>query len=114
MWITYHQEYYIIFHEYLRNDKPKYWNDKQIKFNDKKAIKKIKYYLYNYDEYNNDPYYSNYKLGKIRSLESYFKYAKIDINNIKHKNNFFSLLYSLSYSLFLIVFLIFIVIYFII
>jgi len=71
----------IVFHEYLRDDKPKYWNDKQIKFNDKKAIKKIKYYLYNYNHYNTEPYYSNYKLGTIRSLESYYKYANIDIKN---------------------------------
>ena len=97
----------IIFHEYLRNDKPKYWNDKQIKFNDKKAIKKIKYYLYDYHEYNRDPYYSNYKLGTVRTLESYFKYAKIDIdknennNYKKHKIYLFSFLFIILFIAFI-------------
>ena len=94
----------IIFHEYLRNDKPKYWNDKKIKFNDKKANKKIKYYLYNYDNKNIDPYYNNYKLGTVRTLEDYYKYAKINIYNYKNnKKIYLSILMILMAILLLII-----------
>jgi len=74
----------IIFHEYLRNNKPKYWNEPKIKFDDRKALNKVRYYLFNNDK-NSDPYYGNYKLGSIRPLEDYYKFANIDINYYKRR-----------------------------
>jgi hypothetical protein len=81
----------VIYHVYIRNDKPKYWNEKKIIFNDNKALNKVRYYLFNYNINNNNPYYNNYKLGTIRNINDYYNFLKIDINKYKkylNKNNY--------------------------
>jgi len=75
----------IVYHEYTRSNKPKYWDEPLIKFDNRKALKKVRFYLFNYDENNKDPYYYNYKLGKIRTIEDFYRFANIDINIYKKK-----------------------------
>ena len=72
----------IIFHEYLRNNKPKYWQEPKIIFDDRKALEKVCYYLFDY-HYNKN---NNYKLGTKRTLEDYYKFANIDIKYYKNKS----------------------------
>ena len=88
-WDVFAPKINIIFHEYLRNNKPKYWNEPTIVFNDKKALDKVRYYLFNHDHNNNtkNPYYNNYKLGTKRSIKDYYKFANIDINIYNKKKN---------------------------
>ena len=90
-WDVFAPKINIIFHEYLRNNKPKYWNEPAIIFNDKKALDKVRYYLFNHDnDHDNNtknPYYNNYKLGKKRSIKDYYKFANIDINIYNKKKN---------------------------
>ena len=76
----------IVYHEYIRSNKPKYWDEPRINFNNKKALKKIRFYLFNYDDNKTDPYYFNYRLGKQRTIQDFYKFANIDIN--LYKNNF--------------------------
>jgi UDP-GlcNAc:polypeptide alpha-N-acetylglucosaminyltransferase len=75
----------IIFHEYLRDNKPKYWNEPKIIFDDRKALNKVRYYLLNNNNKTNNPYYNNYKLGSIRTLKDYYKFANININKYYSK-----------------------------
>ena len=62
----------IIYHEYIRNDKPKYHDDNKDKFDNKKAMEKVKLLL-NADINKED----DYGLGKIRTLNDFYKNCKI-------------------------------------
>lgn len=76
----------IIYHEYIRNEKPKYWNESRIAFDDRKALAKIRFYLFNYNENLKDPYYYNYKLGTKRTIDDFYKFANIDIKKYNYNN----------------------------
>jgi len=93
----------IIFHDYERKNEPKYWNEPQIIFDDRKALKKVRYYLFHYDYNNKNPYYSNYKLGNIKTIDEFYKLANVNIN--KYKNNKFIIFISILIILFLIFYL---------
>lgn len=95
----------IIFHEYLRDNKPKYWNEQKIIFDDRKALNKVRYYLLNNNK-NNNPYYGNYKLGSVRTLEDYYKFANININKYYLKKN--NLIYITIFIFIVIIILIYI------
>ena len=98
----------VIYHEYERNDKPKYWNEQQIIFDYRKALQKVRYYLFNYDYNNKNPYYSNYKLGSIRTIDEFYKITNININDYK-KNNL--LINGLIIILMILIFIIIILLY---
>lgn len=66
----------IIYHEYTRELKPKYWDDINITFDDRNALNKVRNYIYNKTK--NIPYYNNYKLGTKRKLEDFYKIANIN------------------------------------
>ena len=80
----------IIYHEYIRNGKPKVWDDN--KYTDKDAFEKIKqminlestHNLPNHIKYNMD----KYGLGKERTLQDYYDFAGIDIKNKRVYKNF--------------------------
>jgi len=80
----------ILFHEYGRKEKPRYWDDN--KFSDVDALEKIKqmigldstHKLSENIKYNID----KYGLGKERSLEDYYKFAGIDTKNKIITKNF--------------------------
>lgn len=76
----------IVFHKYIRKNEPKFWDDND--FDDKEAVKKLKYILGLDDEVNNFKNLELYGLGKVRSLEEYYDYAGIDIKNKKVYKNF--------------------------
>ena len=103
----------IIYHEYTRNDKPKYHDDNKDKFDNTKAIQKVKSLL------NNDDNYKNYEygLGKIRTLNDFYKNCEIintnNTNNTNNSNNANNNTYSIIGLLLLILTLI-IIIFFII
>ena len=77
----------IIYHEYIRKDKPKYFIDNSKTYNPNNAELKVKRLLSL--EENNDN--ERYGLGKIRTLKSFYSNAKIlsienFTNNNKNKN----------------------------
>ena len=65
----------IIYHEYTRDEKPKYNTDNKDKLDSSKAQERVKNILN--IEYKEDDKYNEYGLGKIRTLEEY--YANITI-----------------------------------
>jgi hypothetical protein len=71
----------ILYHEYTREESPKIWTDKNYKDDD--AVKKVKDIIYN----GNDDY-GRYGLGKVRSLQDFFTFAGIDLDNRKITKNF--------------------------
>jgi len=75
----------IAFHEYTRKDKPKIWTDKQ--YSDSEAFEKVKELigLKNSSGLLND---YKYGLGKKRSLQQYYEFAGIDLENKKVTKNF--------------------------
>jgi len=77
----------ICFHEYLRNNKPKYWQESKINFDDTKALDKVRYYLFNDKNKSNHNYYNNYCLGTKRTLNNYYKFANINIEYYKNIHN---------------------------
>jgi len=82
----------IIFHEYTRKDKPKIWTDNPT-YSDMDAFEKVKYYigLVSDDSKIKDNLKKNlhkYGLGSERSLDDYYNFAGIDINNKIVKKNF--------------------------
>jgi [Skp1-protein]-hydroxyproline N-acetylglucosaminyltransferase len=89
-WDIYSPDKNIIFHHYTRSDEPKVWNDK--KFDSQDAMKKVKYYLKMIDKKDVpeklQKELDRYGLGKIRSIEDYYKFAGIDVNNKKINKNF--------------------------
>jgi len=93
-WDIYTPTENIIFHEYERKDKPKIWTDNPY-YSDLPAFNKVKYYigLIQEKEKNNlDKHISNnldkYGLGKVRTLEDYYRFTGIDIANKKVYTNF--------------------------
>ena len=82
----------IVFHEYTRKDKPKIWTDNPT-YSDMDAFEKVKYYigLVSDDSKIKDNFKTNlhkYGLGSKRSLQDYYNFAGIDINNKNVKKNF--------------------------
>lgn len=81
----------VVFHEYTRATKPKVWTDNQ--YSDEQAFNKVKKYLNLIDDsvgiredisVNMD----KYGLGKDRSLQDYYNFAGIDMENKKVTTNF--------------------------
>ena len=89
-WDIYSPDKNIIFHHYTRSDEPKVWNDK--KFNGDDALKKVKYYLKMIDKKDVpeklQKELDRYGLGNERTIEDYYKFAGIDVNNKKINKNF--------------------------
>jgi hypothetical protein len=83
----------VVFHEYVRAEKPKIWTDNPY-YSDEEAFKKVKQYLNLIDDANTgirDDVKVNmdkYGLGNVRSLQDYFNYAGIDIQNKTVNSNF--------------------------
>ena len=100
----------ILFHEYIRDDKPKYFIDNNKTFNPNKAELKVKKLisLDNNDKDNKDKDNDEkYGLGKVRTLESFYSNAKI-LSNIetfinKNKNNNYLQIIVLILLLFIII-----------
>lgn len=82
-WDVFTPKINIIYHEYLRNDKPKYHDDNRDKFDNKKAIEKVKSLLNNDND--NDNY--DYGLGKIRTLNDFYNNCEIINSNSTNTNN---------------------------
>jgi [Skp1-protein]-hydroxyproline N-acetylglucosaminyltransferase len=88
-WDIYSPNKNIVFHKYTRKDEPHVWDDNV--FNDLEAFAKVK----NLIGLSNEPIPESvnkqleiYGLGKSRSLQDYYKFAGIDINNKKVTSNF--------------------------
>jgi hypothetical protein len=75
----------IAFHEYTRAEKPKIWTDKR--YTDKEAFEKVKQ-LIGLKEQNKNLDDYKYGLGKVRSLEEYYNFAGIDLQNKKVNKDF--------------------------
>ena len=73
----------IIYHEYGRENKPKYFIDNNKTYNPKNAILKVKRLL-SLSLDNND---EKYGLGKIRTLKSFYSNATILSNNNDNNNH---------------------------
>ena len=76
----------ILFHEYTRKDKPKFWKD--MKYSSENAKKKVKTLLKLIDTHLDDLKNYAYGLGTKRTLEDYYKFAGIDVKNKKITKNF--------------------------
>lgn len=102
----------VIYHEYVRKDKPKYHDDNKDKFDNKKAIEKVKQILNNNKNNKNEIHDNDdYGLGKVRTLDDFYKNCKIinnenDKNNENKKINIYLILF-LSFSLFSLLFYLF-------
>jgi [Skp1-protein]-hydroxyproline N-acetylglucosaminyltransferase len=96
----------ILFHEYYREDKPKYFIDNTKTFNPSKAQIKVKNLL---DVNFNDPE-EKYGLGKIRTLNDFYSNAKILSNIEKFANKIKNNIINISLIFFMILFLIVIII----
>lgn len=81
----------VVFHEYTRATKPKIWTDNPY-YIDVPAFDKVKHYLKLMDNVNvRDDLKFNldkYGLGSVRSLEDYYRFAGIDLENKKVYKNF--------------------------
>ena len=94
----------IIFHEYYREDKPKYFKDNAKNFNPSKAQIKVKNLL---DINFNDPE-EKYGLGKVRTLSNFYSNAKIlsgieKFTNKNINNNNISLIFLMILFLIIII-----------
>jgi len=85
----------ICFHEYTREGKPKFWSD--LTYNDSKAFNKMLVYLNLNDTKDTkniqvDQIHTSgnpkYGMGKVRSLDDYYRFANIDIKNKRVRSNF--------------------------
>lgn len=74
----------IAFHEYTRAEKPKIWTDKV--YTDTEAFQKVKELIGLVG--NNTLANYKYGLGKERSLQDYYEFAGIDLENKKVSKNF--------------------------
>ena len=82
----------VVFHEYTRAEKPKIWTDNPY-YVDTPAFEKVKYYLKLMDGQKDVEGYlkfnlDKYGLGKARTLEDYFNFAGIDVENKRVYKNF--------------------------
>jgi len=92
-WDVYTPNQNIVYHEYTRANKPKIWTDNPT-YRDDPAFNKVKHYLQLVNQdlgqlpeevtVNMD----KYGLGKIRTLESYWKFAGVDVKNKTVSSNF--------------------------
>ena len=81
-WDIYTPSENIAFHYYTRADEPKIWTDK--KYSDEDAFNKVKEIIGLINTNKNH----EYGLGNERSLDDYYKFAGIDINNKTVNKNF--------------------------
>jgi GT2 family glycosyltransferase len=93
-WDIYSPPEHIVYHEYTRADKPKYWNE--VKHDDRDAILKVKKYLKMVPQNTKIPEYlaknyGHYGLGHDRTIEQYYDFAGIDLKNQKVVKNFCTL-----------------------
>lgn len=70
----------IIYHEYLRQTKPKFWDEPLCKFDDSKAISIVNKFIFNL----------NYKEKTNRTIKDFYKYADININDYYFYNIYFN------------------------
>ena len=82
----------IVFHEYTRADKPKIWTDNPY-YSDMPAFDKVRYYIgLDKDDSKITPdlkiNLDKYGLGKVRSLDDYYKYSGIDKDKKEVTTNF--------------------------
>lgn len=76
----------VIYHYYIRESQPKFWNDNK-EIDDQDAIDKVKYLLKldKIDKSNINKHVSKnldiYGLGKERTLEQYYEYIGLNLNN---------------------------------
>lgn len=79
----------IIFHEYTRKGKPKIWTDNPY-YSDMIAFNKVKHYLGLDNNIPTDKYINldKYGLGKSRTIQEFYDFAGIDINNKRMIKNF--------------------------
>jgi hypothetical protein len=87
----------VVFHYYTRSEQPKIWTDNPY-YSDENAFEKVKKYLNLLDKDKqttplpaNHPIMNNfdkYGLGNVRTLQDYYDFAKIDIENKKVHSNF--------------------------
>ena len=82
----------IVFHEYTRSTKPKIWTDNPT-YSDMPAFEKVKYYIGIIDNSSKltpeiKVNLDKYGLGKERTLQQYYDYAKIDLKNKTVSSNF--------------------------
>lgn len=75
----------IVYHLYTRKDSPKIWTDK--KYTDIDAFEKVKTLLKLSKQQSNLESYS-FSFGKQKTLEQYYEFAGIDIENKKSNKNF--------------------------
>lgn len=66
----------VIYHAYIRSDKPKYHDDNKDKFDNTKALEKVKNMLNKNNETTYDKY-GDYGLGKVRTLDSFYENCEI-------------------------------------
>lgn len=77
----------VIYHYYTRSEEPKYWTDKKGEVDDTDALQKLKYLLglENIDKENINKYIKKnldiYGLGNRRTIQDYYKFAGIQLNN---------------------------------
>lgn len=88
----------VIYHYYTRSDEPKYWTDNKEKnengvVDDSDALQKVKFLL-GLEEIDKDSINKHvkknldvYGLGKIRSIQDYYNFAGIQLNNNKNKED---------------------------
>ena len=74
----------LIYHEYGRENKPKYHTDNKKTFSPDKAILKVKRLL-SLDNINDE--YEHYGLGKVRTLKSFYENAKILLKSNNNDDN---------------------------
>lgn len=90
-WDIYTPTENVIFHEYIRSEKPKIWSDDK-NYSDSDAINKVKQYLKLKNTGNLSKEmqinFDKYGLGQTRTLEDYYNFAGIDIKNNKVSKNF--------------------------
>ena len=81
----------VVFHEYTRASKPKIWTD-NTSYSDQAAFDKVKFYLGLINDNSLKEHIKTniekYGLGTKRSLQEYFKYAGIDVKDMKVNTNF--------------------------
>lgn len=75
----------IVYHEYIRSEKPKFWTDNK-SYSDKEGLKKIKDILGLCEGECAGGY--QYGLGGERSLNDFYEFAGIDLDNRKIIKNF--------------------------
>ena len=90
----------IIYHEYLRETKPKFWDEPLCKFDDSKAISIINKFIFNL----------NYKGKTNRCIKDFYKFADININDYYFYNIYFNEIIIVIVSIIIIISIIFILI----